>query len=417
MALPETLTREPSSNPKNCEPALSGKVSHQQQKETTILPRPVRIIHVDDDLVEHKLVRKHLSSLEHLSYELISLNNFPEALDRLRQESFDVGLIDYHLGAHTGLELLTRLGGRLSSTPLVILTGRGDYTVDVEATNAGAFDYLDKNELTPALLERTIRNVRVQFKTEQQLRESETLLKHAKTEAEAANRAKSEFLARMSHDLRTPLNAILGFSEMIQGQFLGPVGGKRYLDYASDIHQSGQLLLTMINDILDLSKIESGNVELHDIEIAVDELISTALKLIEPGATLAGISIRTRLDPALPLLRADRQMVDRMLFNLLTNSMKFTPRGGEIVIQAKVSGGDVQLIVEDNGIGIAANQINHVLEPFTQLKSSQEPSSGAGLGLAITHSFIEIHGGTLTVESELGSGTRATLTFPSNRLH
>ena len=415
MSIPASLAANSPPAPKDGLPPLGTGEPHWQRRSTRPAS-PIRIIHVDDDLVEHTLVRKQLSSLEHLDFEITTIESFPEALTCLKRASFDIGLIDYHLGAYDGLKLIEKLGGRLCPTPLVILTGRGDYSIDVEATKAGAFDYLDKNELTPALLERTIRNVRVQFETEQQLRESESLLRQAKTEAESANRAKSEFLARMSHDLRTPLNAILGFSELIQGQFLGPIGKEKYLSYARDIHESGQILLSMINDILDLSKIEAGNFELHEADISIDELISTVLKLVEPSARLAALSVRASLGKHLPLLRADLQMVERMLFNLFSNSLKFTPAGGQIVIYAEASNDGLRITVEDNGIGIAPNKIDQIQEPFTQLSDSLEPSSGTGLGLAIIRTFIEMHGGTLSVESEFGSGTRAILVFPPQRL-
>ena len=415
MPIPASLAANSPPAPKDGLPPVGTGVP-DRQRPSTRSTNPIRIVHVDDDLIEHTLVRKQLSSLEHLDFEITAIESFPEALACLMGASFDIGLIDYHLGAYDGLKLIGKLGGRLCPTPLVVLTGRGDYSIDVEATNAGAFDYLDKNELTPALLERTIRNVRVQHETEQQLRESESLLRQAKTEAESANRAKSEFLARMSHDLRTPLNAILGFSELIQKQCLGPIGKKKYLSYAGDIHESGQILLSMINDILDLSKVEAGNFELHETDIVIDDLISTVLKLVEPSAGLATLSVRANLGKNLPLLRADLQMVERMLFNLLSNSLKFTPAGGQIVIHAEASEDGLRLTVEDNGIGIAPNKIEQIQEPFAQLSDSLEPSSGTGLGLAIIRTFIEMHGGTLSVKSELGSGTRAILAFPTQRL-
>lgn len=374
-----------------------------------------RIVHVDDDTVDQLMLRRLLSKFGDSRFEIIHIDSFSEALACLQSESFDVGLIDYQLGGATGLELVEQLGGRLGATPLVILTGRGDRGIDVEATKAGAFDYLDKNDLSADLLERTIRNVRVQFETEQQLRQSERLLRQAKVEAEAANAAKSEFLARMSHDLRTPLNAILGFSEVVRDQLMGPVGTEKYLSYAGDIHQSGLSLLSMINAVLDLSKVESGTLELYEEDIDLEALSSSTLRLFEPGAQVAGVSLRAELTPGLPVLRADRLLVDRMLSNLVSNAIKFTPPGGQVLVSAQASDQGLRLIVEDTGIGIAPHLVERVLEPFGQVGRSQQPSSGFGLGLAIVRSLIELHGGSLAIEAASGSGTRAILAFPSER--
>ncbi|MCG8357005.1 MAG: ATP-binding protein [Kiloniellales bacterium] len=404
---------------RNSDPAhrpSSGADDSIDQGQATPSSKRYRIVHVDDDSSDHLLLRKLLSRFEAPCFEVVFFKTFSDAYDSLRSESFDVGLIDYQLGSATGLKLVEELGGRLCPTPLVILTGRGDHSIDVEATKAGAFDYLDKNDLSPALLERTIRNVRVQFETEQRLRQSESLLRQAKAEADAASKAKSEFLARMSHDLRTPLNAILGFSEVVRDEVLGPVGNDKYRDYANDIYQSGQLLLSMINEILDLSKIESGTLEPQEDEVVLDELSFAALRLFGPSAQAAGLSLRVELAPDLPILRADRQMVDRMLFNLLSNSIKFTPKGGRILVYAETGEQGIRLIVEDNGVGIAQSDVKRVLEPFGQLSLPSEPTTGFGLGLAIVRSLIELHGGRLAIEEAPESGTRAILAFPEDRI-
>lgn len=378
--------------------------------------RPYRIIHVDDDASEHLVVRKMLSGFERPGFQVDAVEDFSDALERMQSSSYDVGLIDYHLGGATGLDLLDRLGGRHSATPLVILTGRGDHDVDVEATNAGAFDYLDKNELSPALLERTIRNVRVRFETEYRLRESEERLREAKFEAEAANAAKSEFLASMSHDLRTPLNAILGFSEVVREEMLGPIGNERYVDYAADIYDSGKLLLSMINDVLDLSRIEAGRSEMNEEEIDLQQAVSTAIKLIGHSAAEASQTVEVNMEGRLPPLRADRRMVDRMLFNLLSNASKFTPNGGWISVGGCLRSDGLELSVEDNGIGIPEGEIEWVLQPFGQIAKSSNTSSGIGLGLTIVCSLIDLHGGRFALEKGIDSGTRAVLSFPLDRV-
>ncbi len=398
-----------------CSPCACDPKTEQRRQEKR-QPELCRILHVDDDSVDHLLINKLLSKIETPQFDVVSVTHFQEALDCLKSGYFHVGLIDYHLGKQSGLELVAQLGGRSGVTPLVILTGRGDYAIDVEATEAGAFDYLDKNGLTGTLLERTIRHARVQFETERQLRESESLLRKATYEAERANSAKSEFLARMSHDLRTPLNAIIGFSEAIHQEIAGPIGVPKYLAYARDINQSGQVLLSMISDILDLSKIESGNVELHESDIEIEDMISLVLKLVAPSAQAASLTIETSLPDRLPLLYADRQLVQRMLINSLANSIKFTPETGHIMLGVEVTRDGLGLIVEDTGVGIPPAQIERVKEPFTQIRKSQSSAAGAGLGLSIISSFIELHNGVLDIESEAGTGTRVILTFPPDRL-
>lgn len=388
----------------------------KRSRQETLQPALGRILYVDDDSIDHLLINKLLSRIETPRFNVVTVASFEDALALLKNEDFHVGLIDYHLGEHCGLDLVEELGGRLGGTPMIVLTGRGDYAVDMEATEAGAYDYLDKDGLTEVLLERTIRHVRVQFETEQQLRRSESLLRQAKHEAETASLAKSDFLARMSHDLRTPLNAIIGFSEAIQQEIAGPIGAERYLGYASDINQSGQILLSMISDILDLSKIESGNVELNETDIEIEDMISMVLKLIAPSAKAAKLSIETVLPEGLPLLYADRQLAERMLINSLANSIKFTPENGRIILGAEVTRNGLDLIVEDTGVGIPSAQIERVKEPFTQIRKSQSPAAGAGLGLSIISSFIELHNGILDIESEVGAGTRVILTFPPDRL-
>ncbi len=357
-----------------------------------------------------------MSKIEAPKFDVVSVTSFQEAQKCLKSEFFHVGLVDYHLGARSGLELVQALGGRSGTTPLVILTGQGDYAIDVEAIEAGAYDYLDKEGLTETLLERTIRHVRVQYETERQLRRSEALLRQATREAETANSAKSDFLARMSHDFRTPLNAIIGFSEAIQHEIAGPIGASKYLGYASDINQSGQVLLSMISDILDLSKIESGNIELNETDILIEDVVSMVLKMVLPGAKAAKISIETNLQPDVPVLRADRQLIERMLINSLTNAIKFTPEAGRILLGAEVTKDGLQLTVEDNGIGIPQQQLSRVTEPFTQIRRSHNASAGIGLGLSIVSSFIELHGGSLAIESEVGVGTKVILSLPSERL-
>lgn len=240
----------------------------------------------------------------------------------------------------------------------------------------------------------------------------------AKEQAEAANHAKSEFLANMSHELRTPLNAILGFSEIIREEGLGAVGQKKYVEYAADIHDSGSHLLAKINDILDLSRIESGRFELADGLLDLGALIEGALRLMQPRLENAGLSLTCRLAAGPLHIRGDESALRRILLNLLSNAAKFTRPGGVVTVSSTVlETGDIELAVADTGIGIEPAAMEKILQPFGQADSSLSRSfEGAGLGLALVKSMIEMHGGRLVLESTPDVGTRASIVLPASRM-
>ena len=232
-----------------------------------------------------------------------------------------------------------------------------------------------------------------------------------KTRAEAANRSKSEFLANMSHELRTPLNAILGFSEIMENQTFGPIGTEKYIGYASDIHKSGQFLLDVINDILDMSKIEAGRVDLDVKQIDLDNLVVEALRIAGPRATQNKFEIINNVTGGLTIM-ADKRAVKQVLINLLTNAIKFTPEEGQINISAFDLEDKVQILIEDTGIGIPASELNKLGQPFAQVENQFTKSrGGSGLGLAISRSLIELHGGSLMIDSVEGEGTSVSVTL------
>jgi PAS domain S-box-containing protein len=249
-------------------------------------------------------------------------------------------------------------------------------------------------------------------------KEIEAALQDAKTAAETSNRTKSEFLANMSHELRTPLNAVIGFSEIFMHEMMGPLGNEKYQDYASDIHSSGKHLLNLINDILDISKIESGEARMFEEEIDVGEIVNSTLRLLAERAATNHITIVAEIGTGLPLLCADERKLKQILINLVSNAVKFSNSGGEIVIRvwsAMESGFVIQ--VEDSGIGIALQDIPKALAPFQQIESDLNRSyEGTGLGLPLTKSLVELHGGSLNLESQLGVGTTVTVRFPASRI-
>ena len=218
----------------------------------------------------------------------------------------------------------------------------------------------------------------------------------------------------MSHELRTPLNAIIGFAEIMKDEMMGPVGNARYHGYTEDIFQSGSHLLSIINDILDLSKVESGAETLNEEEFAAESVVQSALTFVGQRAIKAGVNLASDVGGDLPLLRADERKVKQVLVNLLTNAVKFTPRGGKVTIKVwcREDSGFV-FEVADTGIGIAPEDIPKAMSPFGQVDSGlSRKYEGTGLGLPLSKSFVELHGGWVELDSNVGKGTRITCHFP-----
>jgi PAS domain S-box-containing protein len=242
-------------------------------------------------------------------------------------------------------------------------------------------------------------------------------LRRAKDEAELASRSKTEFLANMSHELRTPLNAIIGFSDILIGQIFGPLSDARYADYARDIRDSGLHLLTLINDVLDIAKVEFGKVELLEETVDIVAVVESCLRLVRERAQTAGIQLAQELPPGLPHLLGDGRRLKQILLNLLSNSVKFTPSGGRVTVSASHDADGLRLAVEDTGIGIAADDLETALRPFGQIDSRlARKYQGTGLGLPLARSMAELHGGRLELRSAPGQGTTATLWLPSSRV-
>ena len=253
-------------------------------------------------------------------------------------------------------------------------------------------------------------NITEEYKTRAALRK-------AKEEAEVASKTKSDFLATMSHELRTPLNAIIGYSDAMRNEIFGPFGNDKYIDYPVHIYESGTHLLELINDVLDVSKIEAGRLELHDEVFSVHEIVSSVFRLVRDRARNDDVRLVNALPPDLPHLRADLLRVKQMLLNLLSNAVKFTDKGGEVTLSANIDGsGDLVLTITDTGIGMDAAGIEKALSQFGQVDSElSRKYQGTGLGLPLTVGLIKLHGGFFDIKSTPNRGTTAELHFPSRR--
>ncbi|WP_288904816.1 HAMP domain-containing sensor histidine kinase [uncultured Sneathiella sp.] len=237
--------------------------------------------------------------------------------------------------------------------------------------------------------------------------------------AQAANHSKSEFLAIMSHELRTPLNAIIGFSEILEKEMFGPLGKEQYKEYSKDINVSGQHLLSIINDILDLSKAEAGKLVLQEEEVSLVDIVNSTLRIIRDHAAERGVRLAFDIPAQDYHMIGDPRLLVQVFLNLFSNAVKFTHKGGLVAIgfEALDSSGNLAIRIKDTGIGIDPENIEKVFAPFVQIESSMARNyEGTGLGLPLTKNIMELHNGTITLESQLGEGTVATVEFPKERL-
>jgi len=236
-------------------------------------------------------------------------------------------------------------------------------------------------------------------------------LEQAALDAESLNAGKSRFLANMSHELRTPLNAVVGFSDIMKSQMFGPLSEK-YAEYAALIHESGGHLLDLINDVLDLSKIEAQRYELSREPFDAREAVSAALRLVRVQADVAGVRLRGALPPAPTRVDADRRALKQIILNLLSNALKFTPAGGSVEVALRTDGDDLVIVVADTGVGISAADLERLGKPYEQAGGADHKAMGTGLGLSLVRAFSELHGGSMTISSLLGEGARVTVRMP-----
>ncbi len=251
-----------------------------------------------------------------------------------------------------------------------------------------------------------------------QWKRTEEELRNAKRAAETANAHKTEFLARVSHEIRTPLNAIIGFSDMMASEHFGPVGHPRYIEYAGDIGRSGRHVLDIVNDLLDISKIEAGEMELDFGAVEINEAISEAVSLVQPQANSQRVIIRTSLSAAVPNVVADGRSIKQIALNILANAIRFTPSGGQIVVSTSYeANGSVILRIRDTGVGMTRSELDQAMKPFRQVTTGgRKRGDGTGLGLPLTKAMAEANRAHFSITSAPNDGTLVEISFPSQRV-
>lgn len=367
---------------------------NENETRDLILFLPSRLNATDEEMVSYEELTSGLVSLHDFSVANIGLTVAIKPV--AGKYSFESGILPYWAGSF-GLLLtlfITYSLAAAQSRTRIIEQTVADRTAALSNANIS---------LHNEILER---------------QRAEMEMRRAKDQAEVANRAKSEFLAMVSHELRTPLNAIIGFSEMMSQEVFGPVSNLKYAEYIGDIRKSGTHLLGLINNILDLSKVESGQFKLNEEKIRLEDGIYEVMRFISELAQMGSINVQSDIPDNLPALRGDRQAIRQILLNLLSNAIKFTEEDGNVSVSAQLDhAGRLVLAIEDTGIGIPGDLIESVFEPFIQVDSSlSRKFEGTGLGLPLTRSLVELHGGSVDLHSELGKGTRVTVIFPRERV-
>jgi signal transduction histidine kinase len=385
----------------------------------------MQILLVEDNPGDARLLREML--LEELSnnYQIDHVTTLGEALLRLQITPCDLICLDLSLPDAHGYATFERLYDQTPQIPIIVLSGLDDEVLATRAVREGAQDYLVKGQVTPALLMRAIRYAIERKRIEETLKQERVLLtqrvEERTTELVATNRAlqhaaqaKNSFLATMSHELRTPLSVMLMGTELLQREAYGPVQ-PRQLKSLDRIRQSGLHLLRLINDLLDLSKIESGNLHIAMASVDVERVCSSSLQMIQEEAQRKKIQVTHTLDQNITTLLADEGRLSQILINLLNNAVKFTPTEGQIglIVIGHPREKAVEFTVWDNGIGIAPADQMKLFKPFVQLDHTlQRQHEGSGLGLALVAQLVELHGGRVSLESSLGEGSHFSVFIP-----
>lgn len=378
----------------------------------------MKILIVEDSEAEAFLIETLFRDGKEFAGELVHVTDTNDARSHLETGRFDIAFIDHFLGSETGTSLIRGAGGRRCQTPMVLMSGVGSAEVEAEALAAGAMDYIDKGLLSTGFLNRTVKFVLKNHEQTLQARSNELYHREMALEARLSNDGKSNFLANMSHELRTPLNAIIGFSEAIQAEIFGEIrgaGAERYNDYVDDIHRSSQHLLKLIDDLMDLSRIEAGRFEIELQETSLNDVIDDVVLMTLMQASEKNIGLEFALPETLPLFSADPRLLAQVLINLVANAIKFTAPGGRIDVTAGLEDRNLVILVQDNGCGISEADISRLTESYFQsIKPGDDHKVGTGLGLSVSKSIMETHLGGMSIRNRIDGGTTVKIWLPIN---
>ena len=379
---------------------------------------PVRVLIIQDSDSDTALFRNTLETIAGETFDLVTATDARTGLYLIASGRFDIAFVSAALDSGCGMDVIRRAGGRLCSTPMVLMSEKLDAEHEQEILLAGAVDVLEKVEMSPSLLRRVIRYARFNHETTRRLVVNEQRYRELAENASHANGEKSKFLANMSHELRTPLNAILGFSEAMQQELFGKiagVGADKYREYIGDINSSGKHLLSLINDLLDLSKIEAGKFEICPSNVHLHEIVKDVSRMTAPQAQAADVTLEICLPPDSIGMFADGRLITQAILNIVANAVKFSTPGGHVTLRAHLEGNNTVISVSDDGCGMTGQDLQHVLEPFRQAGNLEtRPKHGTGLGLPLARSILALHQGGLEISSEIGIGTTVSMWLPGN---
>lgn len=372
-------------------------------------PQPVRVLLIDDDQDDYFITRELLSEIPDASFHLDWIPDYASGVNAVRAGGHDVFLVDYRLGAKTGIELLNETRGRTG--PVILLTGQGQSRTDVDALDAGADDYLEKSGLTPSLLDRSIRFAIAQKKAaaelERKVRERTEELARVNEALREADRRKDEFLALLAHELRNPLAPIRNALEILR---LAGDTGDAVKRQRERLERQVAQLVRLVDDLLDVSRITTGKLRLATEPLTIQEVIEAALEMSRPQLDKAKLALAVDVPSDSVKLIGDRVRLTQVFTNILNNAAKFTEPGGQVSLSVATADGRIAVSVRDTGVGIPADVLPVLFGLFTQIDRSLNRSQGGlGIGLAIVRRLVEMHNGTVTAHSD-GPGTGATFT-------
>lgn len=370
----------------------------------------IRVLLIDDDEDDYLLTRYLLAEIREPVYDLTWISLAEEALPAIERREHDICLLDYRLNGCTGLELLQTALARGCEMPVIMLTGRGDHHIDIEAMQAGATDYLVKGKIDAQLLERSIRYAIERKRAEAE--RTQLLLRAEKARlAEEANRAKDDFIATISHELRSPLNVMLGWVRLMRK---GNLDEETMLHALDVLERNTRVQSEVIEDLLDISRIVAGKLTLNMVQVELPPVIEAAIEDMRPAVEAKNIRLHHNLDKDVGVISGDPQRLHQIVWNLLSNAIKFTPAGGKIEISLMRAGSHACIQVRDTGEGISEDFLPFVFERFRQAPTTDNRThKGLGVGLAIVRHLMQMHGGTIAAESAgQGQGALFTIMFP-----